>query len=68
MIYSTDDHEPPLRRRPSTRCFDDVNRRFDDTARQNGAAHAQINASISELRADFRSLISRQAAEPDQTA
>ena len=48
------------------RRFDDVNRRFDDTARQNDAAHAQLNTSISELRADFRALISRPVAEPDQ--
>ena len=62
-----DDHEPPLRRRPSTRCFDDVNRRFDDTARQNDAAHAEINASISEIKGDFRALITRPGsrARPD---
>ena len=53
------------------RRFDDmdrnVNRRFDDAARQNDAAHAQLDTSISELRADFRALIPRPAAEPDQT-
>ena len=52
------------------RRIDDVNRsvnhRFDDTARQNDAAHAQLNAGISELRADIRALIPRPAAEPDQ--
>ena len=48
------------------RRFDDVNRRFDDAVRQNDAAHAQINTSISELRADFRALIPRPAAEPEQ--
>ena len=48
------------------RRFDDVNRRFDDTARQNEAAHARLDANISELRADFRALIPRPAAEPDQ--
>ena len=48
------------------RRFDDVNRRFDDTARQNEAAHARLDANISELRADFRALIPRPAAEPDR--
>ena len=48
------------------RRFDDMNRRFDDAVRQNDAAHAQINTSISELRADFRALIPRPAAEPEQ--
>lgn len=43
--------------------FDDVNRRFDDAARQNEAAHAHIASNISELRADFRTLIPRPAAE-----
>ena len=50
------------------RRFDGVDRRFDDAARQNDAAHAQLNVNISELRADFRALITRPAAEPDQTA
>ena len=63
-----DDHEPPLRRRPSTRCFDHVNRCFDDTARQSDAAHAELDASISEIKGDFQSLLSRPAAEPDQMA
>ena len=53
--------------RDVNRRFDDMNRRFDDAARQNDAAHAQLNTSISELRADFRAFISRPAAEPDQT-
>ena len=47
--------------------FDDLNRRFDDAARQNEAAHARLDANISELRADFRALTSRPAAEGDQT-
>lgn len=45
------------------RRFDDVDRRFDDAARRNEAAHAQIASNISELRADFRSVIPRAAAE-----
>ena len=49
------------------RRFDDVNRRFDDAARQNEAAHARLDAGISELRADFRALIPRPAAESDQS-
>ncbi len=48
--------------------FDDVNRRFEDATRRNDAAHVQINASISELRADFRALIPRPAAESDHDA
>ena len=50
------------------RRFDDVNRRFEDATRRNDAAHVQINASISELRADFRALIPRPAAESDHDA
>ena len=46
--------------------FDDLNRRFEDAARQNEAAHARLDASISELRADFRTLIPRPADEGDQ--
>ena len=46
--------------------FDDLNRRFDDAARQNEAAHARLDAGISELRADFRALTPRPAAESDQ--
>ena len=45
-----------------------MNRRFDDAARQNDAAHAQLNTNVSELRADFRALISRPAAESDQAS
>ena len=45
------------------RRFDEVDRRFDDAARRNEAAHAQIASNISELRADFRSVIPRAAAE-----
>lgn len=45
------------------RRFEEVDRRFDDAARRNEAAHAQIASNISELRADFRSVIPRAAAE-----
>ena len=45
---------------------DDVNRRFDDSNRANEAAHAHIASNISELRADFRAVIPRPAAEPSQ--
>lgn len=45
------------------RRFDEVDRCFDDAARRNEAAHAQIASNISELRADFRSVIPRAAAE-----
>ena len=46
--------------------FDDLNRRFDDAARQNEAAHARLDAGLSELRADFRALTPRPVAESDQ--
>ena len=45
---------------------DDVNRRFDDSNRANEEAHAHIASNISELRADFRAVIPRPAAEPSQ--
>lgn len=45
------------------RRFEEVDRRFEDAARRNEAAHAQIASNISELRADFRSVIPRAAAE-----
>ena len=45
---------------------DDVSRRFDDSNRANEEAHAHIASNISELRADFRAVIPRPAAEPSQ--
>ena len=45
---------------------DDVNRRFDDSNRANEEAHAHIASNISELRADFRAVIPRPAAESSQ--
>lgn len=45
------------------RRFDDVDRRFDDASRENREAHAHIAGNISELRADFRTVIPRAAAE-----
>lgn len=45
---------------------DDVNRRFDDSNRANEEAHAHIASNISELRADFRAVIARPAAEQSE--
>ena len=45
------------------RRFDDVDRRFDDASRENREAHAHIAGNLSELRADFRTVIPRAAAE-----
>ena len=49
------------------RRFDDlkayVDRRFDDASRENKEAHAHIAGNLSELRADFRAVIPRAAAE-----
>ena len=45
---------------------DDVSRRFDDSNRANEEAHAHIASNISELRADFRAVIPRPAAESSQ--
>ena len=45
------------------RRFDDVDRRFDDASRENREAHAHIAGNLSELRADFRAVIPRAAAE-----
>ena len=45
-----------------------MDRRFDDAARVDEAAHANISANISDLRADFRTLIPRPAAEQDTHA
>ena len=49
------------------RRFDDlkayVDRRFDDASRENKEAHAHIAGNLSELRADFRTVIPRAAAE-----
>lgn len=41
----------------------EMNRRFDDAARANDVAHANIVANVSDLRADFRALIPRPAVE-----
>lgn len=41
----------------------ETNRRFDDAARANDVAHANIVANVSDLRADFRALIPRPAVE-----
>ncbi len=40
-----------------------VDRRFDDASRENREAHAHIAGNLSELRADFRTVIPRAAAE-----
>lgn len=49
------------------RRFDDlktyVDRRFDSASRENKEAHAHIAGNLSELRADFRTVIPRAAAE-----
>ena len=44
-----------------------MNRRFDDAARANEAAHAAITSNLPDFMADLRTLIRYAAAEPTTT-
>ena len=43
--------------------FDLIDQRFEITDRANSEAHARIENSIRDLRADFRAIVPRAAAE-----